>query len=320
MSRSIPIALQAHLDQPATTRCRLLQIKPALGDVIGYCSTNVPRTYDAGDGYGPVTYQVMSGFEQSAVVATGDTAVDNSEAKVLALAGGPITEADINAGKFDGAEFTVMEVNYADLTQGHYVVQHGYVGKTSVIRGRAFTLELRTLVDLLRQVPWEKWQRLCRVRKFGSQPGDERFPCMYDLTGEWVDDVPVTSLGVESTRTFTASSLAQAADYFAPGLILWTTGPNAGLEFEVETFAAGGVITTVFPMPYIPTAGDEFDIRRDCTREWEGHNSCETYANRPNFRGEPKMRPADAIATQIPGASSGPGSGGTTFQPDASPE
>lgn len=316
MSRTIPIALQAHLDGNATTRCRLLQIVPAIGAVVGYCSTNRPLTYDAGDGYGAVVYQVMSGFDQSAVVATGDTSVDNSEAKVLALAGGPITETAINAGTYDGAEFTVMEVNYADLTQGHYVVQHGYVGKARSLKGAAFTLELRSLVDLLRQVPWEKYQRLCRVRKFGSQPGDERFPCKYDLSGEWVAGVPVTSLGVESTRTFTASSLAQAADYFAPGMILWTTGLNAGLEFEVESFGLGGIITTVFPMPYVPDVADEFDIRRDCSREWEGHNSCDTYANRLNFRGEPKMRPGDAVATQIPGASSSPGQGGTSFVPE----
>lgn len=318
MSRTIPIALQAHLDEKQTTRCRLLQIKPVLGAVVGYSSA-VEITYNAADGYGAVTYQVLSGFDQSAVASTSSTDVDNSEAKVLALAGGPITEAAINAGTYDGAEFTVMEVNYADLTQGHYVLQHGYIGKASVIRGQAFTLELRSLVDLLRQVPWEKWQRLCRVRKFGSQPGDERFPCMYDLTGEWVAGVPVTSLGVESTRTFTASSLAQAADYFAPGLILWTTGANAGLEFEVEAFGLGGIITTVFPMPYVPDVADEFDIRRDCTREWEGHNSCDTYANRLNIRAEPKMRPADALATQIPGASSGPGDGGTTFVPEVAP-
>lgn len=320
MSRTIPILLQSHLSGQATTTCRILQIKPALGPVIGYCSSNRPLTYDAGDGYGAVVYQVMSGFEQSAIVATGDVAVGNSEAKVLALAGGPITEATINAGTYDGAEFTVMEVNYADLTMGHVVLQHGYVGKARSLKGAAFTLELRDLVDLLRQVPWEKYQRTCRVRRFGSQSGDERFPCMYDLTGEWVTDVPVTSLGVESTRTFTASSLAQAPDYFAPGFIVWTTGQNAGLEFEIEAFGTGGVITTVFPMPYVPEVGDEFDIRRDCSREWEGHNSCETYANRMNFRGEPKMRPADAIATQIPGASSSPGRGGTTFQPQIDAE
>jgi hypothetical protein len=69
-------------------------------------------------------------------------------------------------------------------------------------------------------------------------------------------------------------------------------------------------------MPYLPAPGDEFDIRRECTREWEGHNSCFTYGNRLNNRSEPKMRPADAIATQIPGASSSPGSGGSTFQPE----
>ena len=320
MSRTIPVLLQASLEKDATTLCRLLQIKPANGPAVGYCSTNRPVFYDADDGYGEVEYQVMSGFSLSEVVATSDTGVDNSEAKVLALSGGPITAAAINAGNFDGAEFTVMVVNYDALGEGHYVLQHGYLGELRTVRGSSFTIELRSLLDLLRQVPWGKWQRRCRAMRFGSQPGEERFPCRYDLAPEWVTGVAVTSVGVESTRNFTASGLAQADDYFAPGVYVWTTGANTGLEFEIESFVAGGEITSVFPMPFVPEVGDLFDIRRDCTREWEGHNSCETYDNRLNFRAEPKMRPADALATQIPGASASPGSGGTTQQPEFSEE
>jgi uncharacterized phage protein (TIGR02218 family) len=317
VSRTIPIALQSHLDQKATTTCRLLQIKPAREAVFGYCSTNRAVTFDALDGYGTVTYQVMSGFDHSAIVATGDAAVDNSDARVLALAGGPITEAKINAGVYDGAEFTIYEVDYTDLTAGRcYEVQHGYIGKAKSLRGSTFTLELRSLIDLLRQEPWENWQIGCRVRKFGSQVGEERFPCKYSLAGEWVTAVPVTSVGVENNRTFTASSLAQAADYFAPGMVLWTSGPNAGLSFEVESFGSGGVISLAFVTPYPISAADEFDIRRDCSRQWSGHNSCETYGNRANYRGEPKIRPGDALSVSVPGASVGAGEGGQTYTPD----
>lgn len=319
MSRNIPISLLADYASGATTMCRILKVVPQRGAAFGYCGTNRALRYDDGDG--ELLYRTMSGFEHSAIVATGDTAVDNAEARGLLLGGNPISEARINAGEFDGAEYTVYEVNYEDLTSGkHRVVSHGYFGQVRGRHGRTFVAELRGLIDLLRQEPWEKWQRRCRANQFGSQAGDERFPCMYDLTAEWVADVAVTSVGVESTRTFTASALTQDANYFAPGMVLWKTGANAGLSFEVETFGAGGEISLVFPTPYPIQPTDTFDIRRDCTREWEGHNSCETYGNRLWFRGEPKIKPADAIGAQVPGAQVGPGSGGATFQPPSDTE
>ena len=315
MARTIPIALQAHQDQTATTMCGLLRIGPVDGPAFGYSSTNRAIEYDDGDGL--IAYAVMSGFDQSAIVSTSTTEVDNAEARILLLTGGSVTEAMALAGYLDGAQFTVYAVNYASLSDGHEVVQHGYLGKPKIGKGGGtLTLELRSLLDLLRQTPWEKWQRRCRVKVFGSQPGDERFPCNFVLAPEWVTGVAVTSVGVESDRTFTASSLAQAADYFAPGMWLWTTGPNAGKSYEIESFGLGGVITLRFATDYPITAGDDGDVRRDCTRNWSGQNSCDTFSNRPNFRGEPKMRPADALATQIPGAQASPGNGGETFVPE----
>lgn len=307
MSRFVPAPLQSRFDMRATTRCRFLRIKPAREAAFGYCSTN--RAYDYDDGDGQIRYQVMSGFDNSAVVSTGDAAVDNAEATMLLLSGGPVTKAKIDAGVYDGAEFTIYEVDYTDLSLGHKVVQHGYFGKVKARRHLEFSAELRSLIDLLRQSPWEQWQMRCRVKQFMSQPGEERFPCMY-AGDEWIDDVAVTSVGIESNRTFTAGLLLQDENYFAPGLVVWTTGPNAGLSFEVEAFGVGGVITLGFPTPYPISATDEFNIRRDCSREWSGHNSCETYGNRLWFRGEPKIKPADQASVLIPGTSVGPGSGG----------
>jgi uncharacterized phage protein (TIGR02218 family) len=302
---NIPIALQSHLDGNATTTCGLLRMELRDGTVFGFTSTNRGLTYDDGDG--AVSY--ARGHDLSALKSTGDLAVDNAEARLLLSAGTPISEAQIIAGELDGAQWSVYQVNYADLSQGHRTVAHGFLGRPKIGKGGAYVaLELRTLVDLLRQTPWGQWQRRCRVRRFGSQPGEERYPCMYDLAPEWVTDVVVTAVGVESDRNFTAASLLQADDYFAPGMVLVTSGANEGTEVEVESFA-GGVITLAFPLPYPMAEDDTFDIRRECSREWEGHNSCLTFDNREWFRGEPKMRPADALATQIPGARVGPGQG-----------
>lgn len=317
MSRTIPVLLLDHLQQDASTTCRLLRIALADGEEMGFSSTNAAIRYDAGAG--ELVYQRQSGFDQSALITTNTTAVDNSEARILLSPGTPFTEAQVIAGRFDGAQWWIYEVNYEDLSQGHAVLGHGIVGKPKVgPKGAYITIELRSWLDLLRQEPWEHWQRRCRVRTFGSQPGDERFPCRYNLAGEWINDVPVTSVGVENNRTFTASSLAQAEDYFAPGMWLWTTGPNAGRSYEIAEFGAGGVVTLTFPTDYPISEDDEGDIRRDCTREWEGHNSCQTYDNRINFRAEPKIRPADVLATQIPGAQSSPGQGGAEYVPDPS--
>jgi len=319
MPKSIPIALQTAYAEDSTTRCLLLRIEPNGETAFGFTSTNRAVTYDDGDG--SVTYQVMSGFDSSANVSTADTSVDNAEATILLLPGTPVSEAEVIAGKLDGAAYTVYDVDYSDLSKGHRVVNHGYLGKPKIGKGGLFLkAELRSLVDLLRQTPWERWQIMCRVKRFGSQVGEERFPCKYDISGEWINSVAVTSVGVESDRTFTASSLAQAADYFAPGYIVWTVGSNAGQEVEVESFGSGGVISTRFALPYPVEAGDEFNIRRDCSRNWSGHNSCETYANRANYRGEPKIKPADEFNASVPGASVSPGSGGESYQADETAE
>jgi uncharacterized phage protein (TIGR02218 family) len=309
VSRTVPAGLQTAFSSGASTKCGLMRIAPADGDPFGFTSTNAAVTYDDGDG--EITYAAGTGYDRTILEETSDTAVDNAEATLLLVPGLTYGEAEIIAGKLDGATWTIYEVDYTDLSLGHRVVGHGKLGKPRIGKGaQSVALELRSLVDLLRQEPWQKWQRRCRVRYFGSQDGDERFPCLYDITAEWVDGVAVTAVGVEDNRTFTATALAQADDYFAPGMVEWLTGDNAGQSFEVSEFAAS-VVTLVFPTAYPVSTGDTFRIRRDCTREWEGHNSCNTYGNRLNYRAEPKMRPADAAATQVPGARVGAGRGGT---------
>jgi hypothetical protein len=134
---------------------------------------------------------------------------------------------------------------------------------------------------------------------------EERFPCGFDLTAEWVDSLAVTSVGAETDREFTCAALDQADNYFAPGIVEWLAGDNAGQACEVESFA-GGVVTLQFPTVNPILASHEFRIRRDCSKRKTGHNSCKDtfwlteWFN--HFDGEPAIPVAEAGKLMSPGA------------------
>lgn len=300
MSRTIPVALQTHLDTGVTTLCGLLRIAPVNGgSVIGVTDLDVDITYDDGDG--SITYSAPAGFIASNIATSSDLSVDNAEATgLLPEYELPISEADIRAGIYDYAEFTLYLVNYMDLTMGHIVLMHGTMGQMRSKDGLSFFGEMRSLTQQLRQTIVERDSLTCRAT-FGSQPGEVRFPCGIDATALFVS-VSVDSVGEETDRTFTDAGLTQAADYFAPGMLEWLTGANAGRTYEVESFASGGIVSLGFPTAYPIAIGDTARIRPDCTKNWSGTMSCESYNNRLNFRGEPHIPVGDSGSAQIPGS------------------
>lgn len=317
MSRTIPIALQSHLDTGTTTICGILRIEPVRPGygVIGLTDLDRDVVYDDGDG--EVTYLAPVGFTASAYVATADFAVDNAETKSLfpEFDIPQLTEADINAGAYDYARYKLMLVNYDDLTQGHTTLSTGTLGEMRTVDGLAFMGELRSLFQQFRQSIVERDSLTCRAT-FGSQAADspnaatapkiERFPCGVVVDGLWQEGA-VTQLGVEGTRVFRDANLISGVNAFAPGIVEWLTGANAGRQQEVEGNTEGGLITLAFPTAFDIAEGDTFRIRPDCTKAWGGDRSCYSYNNRLNFRGEPFIPVGDAGATSIPGAASGSG-------------
>jgi uncharacterized phage protein (TIGR02218 family) len=315
MSRTIPISLQAHLDTGATTTCGILRIEPVRPgySVIGL--TDLDRNVDYDDGDGEVTYLAPVGFTASAYVATADFAVDNAESKSLfpEFDVPQLTEADINAGVYDYARYKLMLVNYEDLTQGHAILSTGTLGEMKTIDGLAFMGELRSLFQQFRQSIVERDSLTCRAT-FGSQSADssnastapkiERFPCGIVVDDLWVSG-SVTQVGVESDLAFASSDLTAQSLSYVPGVVEWETGANAGRQYEVSDYqftSGSGVVTLSFPTAFQIADGDTFRIRPDCTKHWSGANSCLTYDNRLNFRGEPFIPVGDAGVTSTPGS------------------
>ncbi|MGQ4661354.1 baseplate hub domain-containing protein [Lysobacter sp. F6437] len=321
MPKTIPIALAAHQALPATTLCFLQKVGP-LPDSSYICLTSLDRDveYDDGTGSGLLTYYASSGMEPSQLSASNDLSVDNGETKTLTpiFPAQGITVEAVDNGDLDGAQFITYKVNYLDLSMGHEIMAAGVIGEVRITPGGMVTFENRSWSQLLKQnsvVELDSFS--CRAR-FGSQPigtgggaYEQRFPCTYDLTAEWVAGT-VSGLGEETVRVFASAELVQADDYFAPGLVRWVTGDNAGLDNEISGYAGpivdpatDAVVTLQFTTRNPIQVGDTFEIRRDCTKAWAGHNSCETFNNRPKFRGEPFIPVSDVTGLSIPGASSG---------------
>lgn len=238
MSKTIPIALQNHKNRTATTLAQLLRIGPAAdGTIIGL--TTLDRDIVYNDGAGAVTYRAHTGMDPSAQMASADLSVDNAEVTTLQAVGviPGITEDMVERGLFDKAPFALYEVNYLDLTQGHEIIATGTIGEQTIKAGGAVLLELRSISQQAKQSVVELDSLTCRVKRFGSQVGEERFPCLYDITGEWVN-FTIAAAGVEPTREFRALGVAESDGYFAPGLVEMLTGDNAGAQVEIEAYSA----------------------------------------------------------------------------------
>lgn len=301
--RNIPVNLQAHLDGYGTTLAYLLKIVAQDGTVIGVTSHDQDLDYD--DGGGLITYQAAIGMEASAMDSTAFLDVDNLEAKMLIVDSSDFTDQAINAGVLDFADFWIYRVNFEDLSQGHFNVLKGTTGAVRSMDGLAGVVELRGLSQRLKQTASvELYSITCRAR-FGSQDGEERFPCYFDTTSIWSSDTILSVDTEEPDRIFTATTTPAATGPngplpFVPGIVKFTSGANTGLTVEIED-VTGDVVTLRFQTPYDIQAGDGYDIRPDCAKRY-AEDCIGLFDNGINFRGEPYVTAGDEASQVTPGA------------------
>ncbi len=318
MSRNVPPALLAYMQGHGIHMCKIVKIGP-LPDGSYRPLAMHGKNVVYNDGEGELTYIARTGAQMSDFVTSSDLGVDNAEMDSLPpVAAFPlegITTAQIQSGALDKTPYVVYALNYLDTSLGHFIWSGGTIGEVRIKNLALINLEQRSLSNQLKQMIGDVDSTTCRA-KFGSQAvqnsnGDaiiERFPCGYDVDPEWVSFTVSSVDPTDNDLLFSSDDLAQADDYFAPGLVEFETGDNAGIQREVGAFSSdsgGGNITLAYPTPHPTQVGDTGRIRRECTKHWTGHNSCDTYfgVNKTlHFRGEPWIPVGDAQANLIGGA------------------
>jgi uncharacterized phage protein (TIGR02218 family) len=212
------------------------------------------------------------GFDLSSLVSTSGLGVDNASCEVMA--GEELTRADILARKWDGASVFLFRYDWTDPAAGVVPMKRGSFGNFKPGLGK-FSVEFRDIRQALQ--PNSTWvlQEACRW-----QLGDAR--CAVDLAS-FTHSGTVTA--VASAYGFTASALAQAADYFGEGEVEWLTGLNEGLRHKVRVHAGGGVFTLAEAAIYAISIGDTFNAIAGC-RKRKAEDCIAKFDNVLNYGGE----------------------------------
>lgn len=302
--KTIAAELLTHKAQETTSLCRLVKITCRDGDIYGLTTLDQDITYDDGDGDGSLLYKWIYGVGMSRLEVGSGLSVDNAEISgiVSALEALGVTEAQLRAGKFDYADLWVYSLNYNDLTAGrHEIVSRGKFGRVSAGSDQ-YTGEARSLSQIWKQGITRVTSLTCRA-KFGSQVGEEKYPCGKVRT--WVSATITAVDGAEGDRIFTCSGLGQAANYFVPGIVRVLTGDNAGAEMEVTAFASG-VVELALPMHDDFTIGDTLEISQDCNKlDHDVDHGCRYHWGADwnlHFRGEPLIPIGREGELSTPGA------------------
>lgn len=157
--------LKTHLASGRTTLCRAWAVVRKDGAEFGFADHDNDLSFEG------FTFKADTGLSANAFEQTTGLSVDNTEA-LGALSSAAITEEDIRAGRFDGAEVRAWLVNWAAPEQR--VLQfRGTLGE--ITRGAGgFRAELRGLTEALNQQQGRVYQATC-----GAILGDQG--CKFDL-------------------------------------------------------------------------------------------------------------------------------------------
>ena len=271
--KTVSAALESHLQQETTTLATCIKVTLTTGEVFGFTDHDQNLIIDG------ITYNADSGYTASAIASNHTLAVDNLDIEAF-LDSDLITESDLLAGRWNYAAIEMFMVNYNDLSQGSLKLRKGTLGEIK-IKDTSFTTEIRGMAQPLQQAIGELYSASCRVKRFGdARCGVNRATHTYSVEVQSVTD----SVTFEIDGTY-------ANDLFAYGEVEFTSGANNGVLYEVK-----GNVDNVITLQITPTfpieVGDTLDIVKGCNRTVD---SCKSFNNIVNFRGEPYIPGSDKI-------------------------
>lgn len=272
--QNLPTAFADHLAQEVTTFATCWSIKRKDGVTLYFTSLDRDVVVDGN------CYEAADSMSVSAVASQAGLTVDNLEFEGM-LSAAAITQEDILSGRYDHAEISIFMVNYAEPTMGKLHLKTGWLGEVT-LQGGEFVAEMRGLTSRLQQAIGQVYTSGCRATL-----GDGR--CKVNLASYTISG-SVTA--TEAAYAFTDSTKTQANGYFAGGVVMFTSGENAGLSMEIRDFSAGR-FSLFLPMSNSIAVGDSFTVSAGCDKQLD--TCIARFNNAVNFRGEPRVPGTDKI-------------------------
>ena len=230
---------------------------------------------------GGVRYRAAPGMKPSALETNDslDAATMDMEG---ASASDAIAAADLDAGRWDGAELELFVTDWSAADAAPVTVARGSLGAIER-RGAAFTAELQGVTRLLDRPVCPATSPSCR-----AMLGDRA--CRIDLAPRTHMRRVVAVSGREVT-------LDAAVTGMAFGELTWMEGPNCGLASPVIG-EAGAVLQLAEAPPLAAAVPLRVRLIEGCDRQLA---TCrDRFGNAVNFRGEAHL-PGNDLLTRYPG-------------------
>lgn len=283
--RDVPALLAAHLATGATTLATCWKLTRRDGLVMGFTD------HDRDLAFAGTTFRARTGFEGTEAASELGLAVAGGDVSGALSADG-ITEADLEAGRYDAAAIEVYLVNWQDVSQ-RLVTAKATVGEIRR-QDRAFTAEMRSAAHRLNEPQGRLFAKAC-----DADLGDAR--CGVDLSAHRATG---TVAATDGRVSLVATGLAAApAGRFEAGGLTFTSGANAGTAVEVKRHvatASGTLLELWRPTAETIAPGDLFAVTAGCDKAFA---TCrDRFANQARFRGFPHIPGNDrALAYAKPG-------------------
>ncbi len=294
MTGGMSAAFRAHVGTGVTTLCRCWALTRTDGVQYGFTDHDRTLSFDG------VIFKAETGLSAQALQQASGLAVDNTEA-IGALSDAGLSEAEIEAGRFDGAELRAWLVNWADVSV-RWLQFRGTLGE---IRrgGGAFHADLRGLAQALNRPLGRVYQKACTA-VLGD--GD----CRFDLTTPgYFSERAVAE--VEGAQRFRWDDLAGfEPGWFARGRLVVLSGAAAGLWGLIKSDESGAATREIAlwePLRADIVPGDMVRLEAGCDKRME---SCRLkFNNLLNFQGFPDI-PGEDWVVAVP-KSTKPNTGGS---------
>lgn len=258
-------------ERDLTTLAWLWRVERADGVAVGFTS------HDRDLWLGQFRYRAAPGMVPSAIERREGVEPDDLDVSG-ALTSEAFSEADLRAGRWDGAAVTVAACDWTDENAVPVVLARGTLGAVEIADG-GFSAALRGSAALFERAACEATSPTCR-----AELGDAR--CRVDLAGRRVRVV------VSSAEGAGLAVAGLAAGVFAGGRWRWLDGANAGLAGRIVANDATSVTLEDAPA-FAVASGDRAELVAGCDKAFA--TCCARFGNAANFRGEPHLPGNDLV-------------------------
>ena len=285
--------LLAHLAGGASEVARCWRVTRADGVQYGFTDHDRALAFEG------TVFKADSGLSAAALSQTTGLSVDNTEA-VGALSDASIREADILAGRFDGAVVEAWLVNWS-APENRALQFKGSFGELER-QGGAFQAELRGLAEPMNRPEGRVYQRPC-----SAVLGDAA--CQFDLTVSGYAHEGAVS-AVADGRVLIFEGLDEFAPrWFERGRMMVMSGAAEGLVGVIKNDRFSDGVRRVELWEELRAeiaAGDLVRLEAGCDKRME---TCRLkFANILNFQGFPDI-PGEDWVMAYPGRGSAPSDG-----------